>query len=91
MGQISITLNGRTYRLRCEDGEEERLLALGTHVRGHVDRLSREFGQIGDERLLLMAAVLIADELFEAREAAGETPMEAAAPAPVENRKAGGS
>ena len=67
MGQVAITLNGRTYRLACQDGEEERLLALGNHVRGHVDRLTREFGQIGDDRLLAMVAILIADELFEAK------------------------
>ena len=68
MGQVTVTLNGRTYRLRCEDGEEERLLRLGNHVRSHVDRLTREFGQVGDDRLLAMAAILIADELFELRE-----------------------
>jgi cell division protein ZapA len=69
LGQVAITLNGRTYRLACQDGEEERLLALGNHVRGHVDRLTREFGQVGDDRLLAMVAILIADELFEARSA----------------------
>ncbi len=68
MGQVSVTLNGRTYRLRCEDGEEQRLLALAEHVRGKVDRLLSEFGQIGDDRLLLMAALLLTDELFEARD-----------------------
>ncbi len=69
MGQVAITLNGRTYRLACQDGEEERLLALGNHVRSHVDRLTREFGQVGDDRLLAMVAILIADELFEAKAA----------------------
>ncbi len=69
MGQVAITLNGRSYRLACQDGEEERLLALGNHVRGHVDKLTREFGQIGDDRLLAMVAILITDELFEAKAA----------------------
>ncbi|KAB2849426.1 MAG: cell division protein ZapA [Hyphomicrobiaceae bacterium] len=69
LGQVAITLNGRTYRLACQDGEEERLLALGNHVRGHFDRLTREFGQVGDDRLLAMVAILITDELFEARAA----------------------
>ncbi len=68
MGQVSVTLNGRTYRLRCEDGEEQRLFALAEHVREKVDQLVRDFGQIGDDRLLLMASLLVADELFEARE-----------------------
>lgn len=68
MGQVSVTLNGRTYRLRCEDGEEQRLFALAEHVREKVDRLVNDFGQIGDDRLLLMASLLVTDELFEARE-----------------------
>jgi len=68
MGQVSVTLNGRTYRLRCEDGEEQRLFSLAEHVREKVDRLISEFGQIGDDRLLLMASLLVTDELFETRD-----------------------
>ena len=67
MGQVTVTLNGRTYRLRCEDGEEQRLLALAEHVREKVDRLVAEFGQIGEDRLLFMASLLVTDELFEMR------------------------
>ena len=67
MGQVSITLNGRTYRLRCGDGEESRLLQLSGHVRDKIERLAAEFGQVGDDRLMVMAALLITDELFEAR------------------------
>lgn len=69
MGQVSVILNGRTYRLNCDDGEEQHLQDVAGHVRGHVDRLTREHGQIGDERLLLMASILITDELYELREA----------------------
>lgn len=68
MGQVTVTLNGRSYRLRCGDGEEKRLLALSSHVKSKVDGLVAEFGQVGDDRLMLMAALLIADELWEARE-----------------------
>lgn len=68
MGQVTVTLNGRTYRLRCEDGEEQRLFALADHVRGKVDGLVEEFGQIGDDRLLFMAALLVTDEMFDCRE-----------------------
>ena len=67
MGQVSITLNGRTYRLRCGDGEEVRLLELSAHVRSKVELLASDFGQVGDDRLMIMAALLITDELFEAR------------------------
>lgn len=69
MGQVSVTLNGRTYRLSCDDGEEPQLLKVVGHVRGHVDRLISEHGQIGDERLLLMASILVTDELYELRKA----------------------
>ncbi len=69
MGQISVTLNGRTYSLRCGEGEEERLLALASLVKQRVEALAVEFGQIGDDRLLLMAALMIADELFDAKDA----------------------
>ncbi len=68
MGQVTVTLNGRTYRLRCGDGEEQRLLALAEYVREKVDGLVREFGQIGEDRLLFMACLLLSDELFECRE-----------------------
>lgn len=67
MGQATITLNGRTYRLRCGDGEEPRLLALAAHVRDKIERLASEFGQVGDDRLMVMAALLVTDELFDAR------------------------
>jgi len=70
VGQIAVTVNGRTYSLRCGDGEEERLLALAAHVKQRVEALVVEFGQIGDDRLLLMAALMITDELFDARDGA---------------------
>ena len=70
MAQVSITLNNRTYRLRCGDGEEERLAELAAYVREKMDGLTEQFGNVGDERLLLMSALIIADELWDARESA---------------------
>ncbi len=67
MGHVTVTLNSRTYRLRCGDGEESRLIELATQVKQRVDALAAEFGNVGDDRLLLMAALLIADELHDAR------------------------
>src|SRR5262245_25616575 len=78
MGQVTVTLNGRTYRLRCGDGEEPRLLELAEYVRQRIDALAAEFGQVGDERLLLMALLLITDELWDAR--AGVAPPPPAVP-----------
>jgi cell division protein ZapA len=68
MGQVAVTVNGRTYRLRCGEGEEERLMALAAHVRSRLETLVAEFGQAGDERLMLVAALLVTDELFDARD-----------------------
>jgi cell division protein ZapA len=67
MGQVTLTLNGRTYSIGCEDGEEERLRSVGAHVRDKLEGLVREFGQAGEARLFLLSALLIADELFDAR------------------------
>ncbi len=68
MGHVAVTLNRRTYRLQCGDGEEPRLLDLSNHVRAKMEALTSEFGQVGDDRLLLLAALQISDELWDARE-----------------------
>ena len=67
MGQVAINVNGRSYRFDCGDGEEARLKELAASVKGRVDTLVREYGSVGDERLMLMAALLITDELWDAR------------------------
>ncbi|MEM7748065.1 MAG: cell division protein ZapA [Pseudomonadota bacterium] len=68
MGQVTVTLNGRTYRMSCADGEEQRLHMLVDHIREKLGSLTEQFGKIGNERLMLMAAILVTDELFEVRE-----------------------
>jgi cell division protein ZapA len=68
MGQVALTLNGKVYRLACEVGDEQRLQELAAHVSIKLDHLVVEFGQVGDARLLLMSALLVADDLFELRD-----------------------
>ena len=87
MGQVTIALNGRSYRLSCGDGEEPRLLALAAEIRERLDTLAIQFGQIGDERLLVMAALLVADELWDVRQRLAEAlaPVEAPVEASVES------
>ena len=68
MAQVTITMNGRTYKLACGDGEEPHVLALAGEVGSRLDSLKKEFGQIGDDRLLLMAGLMMADELQEVRQ-----------------------
>ncbi|KUO67598.1 MAG: hypothetical protein APF80_12640 [Alphaproteobacteria bacterium BRH_c36] len=72
MGKVTATINGRSYRLNCADGQEERLKLVADYLGEKVDSLIAEFGQVGDDRLLAMAALMIADELFDAREAIKE-------------------
>jgi len=72
MGTVTATINGRAYRLNCADGQEERLRLVAEYLREKVEGLTDEFGQVGEDRLLAMAAIMIADELFDAREAAAE-------------------
>jgi cell division protein ZapA len=67
MGQISVTLNGRTYRLECGEGEEAHLIELAEYLGTHVEDMKRKFGQIGDDRLILMTSLVVLDELWELR------------------------
>jgi cell division protein ZapA len=67
MGQISVTLNGRTYRLECGEGEESHLIALSEYLGSHVESMKHKFGQVGDDRLILMASLMVTDELWEVR------------------------
>ena len=67
MAQVAITFNKRSYRFECADADVERLEAVANYLKVKLDELMREHGQAGDERLVLMAALMIADELFDAR------------------------
>jgi len=67
MPLVSITVNDRAYTVACGDGEEQHLQELAAHVDGKVKTLLEQMGQIGDARLILMAALLITDEYFEAK------------------------
>lgn len=69
MAQVSLTVNGRSYDVVCDDGQEERLHALGAAIDARVVDLAGKLGQIGEARLLLMAALLLADEVRELRAA----------------------
>ena len=72
MAQVAVTINGRNYRIACEDGQEEHLIKLSGYLNGKVEELVRAVGQIGDTRLLVMAGLLIADELSDANAAADD-------------------
>lgn len=67
MAQVVVTIAGRTYRMNCEDGQEGHIESLAAHVDSKMAGLKTGFGEIGDQRLVVMAAITIADELAEAK------------------------
>ena len=67
MPLVNVMVNGRAYTIACDDGEEEHLKELASHVDAKVKELSGSVGQVGDQKMMLMAALLVTDELFEAR------------------------
>ena len=68
MAQVSIRINGRSYDIACDDGQEERIHSLANYVDERVKEISGAVGQIGEQRLLVMTSLLIADELGDAHE-----------------------
>ena len=67
MAQINVDVNGRPYAVGCEDGQEAHLLELAKLFDHQVRQVSQDMGQLGDTRLFLMGALLLADELHDAR------------------------
>jgi len=67
MAQINIEVNGRPYAVGCEDGQETHLVELAKMFDHQVRQVSQDMGQLGDTRLFLMGALLLADELSDAR------------------------
>ncbi|MGO9699993.1 MAG: cell division protein ZapA [Xanthobacteraceae bacterium] len=65
MAQVSVTINGRQFRMACEDGQEDHLSDLARELDARIADLRGKFGEIGDSRLTVMAALTIADELTE--------------------------
>ena len=66
MAQVTVTINGRQFRMACEDGQEGHLMNLARELDSRISGLRAKFGEIGDTRLTVMAAITVADELAEA-------------------------
>jgi cell division protein ZapA len=69
MNQVAVTVNGRSFKIACDDGQESRIRRLAQYVDGRVGEFVKSLGQVGEARLLLLAALVIADELSDANEA----------------------
>lgn len=67
MGKVSVEIGGRSYPLSCRDGDEPHLRELAADIAEKAERLTGQLGQMTEARLLLMASLMIADELHEAR------------------------
>ena len=80
MAQVTVTIGGRVYRLACNEGEEPHLETLAREI----DGIRNSFGEIGDQRLVVMAALTIADELSETRRTIAALEKQAAENAELE-------
>jgi cell division protein ZapA len=69
MSEVSVAINGRPYKIACDDGQEPRIRRLAQYVDARVGEFVKSVGQVGESRLLLLAALVIADELSDANEA----------------------
>jgi cell division protein ZapA len=65
MSQVNVTINGRQFRMACEDGQEGHVADLARDLDARIEGLRAKFGEIGDTRLTVMAALTVADELAE--------------------------
>jgi cell division protein ZapA len=69
VGQVNLTINSRPFVVACDDGQEGRIRRLGQYIDAKVAEFVGNIGQVGEARLLLLAALVIADELADANEA----------------------
>ena len=69
MGSVQVTVNGRAYSVACDDGQEAHVARLGSYLEQKVGQLVKAVGQVGDARLLVMASLMITDELVDTDQA----------------------
>ena len=65
MAQVTVTIDGKAYRMACEEGQEDHLTDLATRFDRYVGHLKDQFGEIGDLRITVMAGIMITDEIAE--------------------------
>lgn len=79
MGLALLSISGRSYRISCRDGDEDRIVRLGDDIAARAERITRSLGTLPEGQLLVMTALMLADELADAR--AGIAPPPSIAPA----------
>lgn len=65
MAQVTVTIDGKAYRMACEEGQEDHLTGLAARFDQYVGHLKSQFGEIGDLRITVMAGIMVMDELSE--------------------------
>ncbi|WP_367717199.1 cell division protein ZapA [Nitratireductor sp. GISD-1A_MAKvit] len=65
MAQVTVTIDGKSYRMACDEGQEEHLVNLAQRFDRYITHLKDSFGEIGDHRLAVMAGIMVMDELTE--------------------------
>ena len=73
MGQVNVDIGGRNYALSCRDGDEHHLKELAGGIADKAQGLTQSLGPMSEPRLLLMAALMVADELHDVR--SGKAPL----------------
>ena len=72
MAEVDISINGRSYRISCKDGEEERIKSLSSLINNQVQKLSEKIGQLGEARMILLASLVLLDKSDEVEKEAEE-------------------
>ena len=62
MADVDIIINSRTYRISCKDGEEDRIISLSSQINQEVELLANRIGQLGEARMILLAALVLLDK-----------------------------
>jgi cell division protein ZapA len=83
MTHVTVTINGKAYRMACDEGQEDHLVGLAERFDRQVSKLRGAFGEIGDQRLTVMAGITVTDELNELERRIGKLESE------IEGLKAG--
>jgi len=90
MAQVVVKVNGRDFALNCPEGQEVRIRRLAQYVDAKTGEFSKTLGQVGEARLILLAALVIADELSDANEALQQERTRGGAGAPASDQAVAG-
>ena len=77
MAQVTLRINGFSYVLGCNDGDESHLSAMAAEVDRRIETIKAQAGQSGEARMLVMAALMLADDLHDMKQTGGAPKAEA--------------